>query len=175
MGNEAVAVSPEPARAAPGASLVPFRIRLYAGESNFVAGTWLRSYLSSPWGKRVSKDEYYKFHAPLVSQLIDRSTVWVAESAHAESHGLLLGFIAGERDEHGACVHYAYVKGDYRMRGVGKALAHALLATIQKRENELVRYSHSRSPGSDIAGRLGWQYTPYPALRFGWDNRTVRP
>lgn len=152
-------------------SRIRFRVRTYAGESGFVAGTWLRSYLSSPWGKRVEQDEFYRCHPRLVSQLIDRSHVFVAESTEPDSEGLLLGYAVGERDELGPVVHYAYTKGDFRRAGIGRALVRALFDSLRVRDDERVRYTHSRAPGSEIAGRLGWTYTPYPALRFGWDNR----
>ena len=154
-----------------GRACIPFRVRPYAGESGFVCGSRARSYLSSPWGKKVSQDEFYAHHPRLISRLVDRSHVMVAESTDSESNGLLLGWCAGERDEHGPVVHFAYVKGDFRMQGIGRALVLALFDALRVRDGERVRYTHSRSPGADIVGRLGWTYTPYPALRFGWDDK----
>jgi GNAT superfamily N-acetyltransferase len=144
---------------------VPFRVREYMGESGFVAGSWLRNYLSSPWARPIEQDDYYRDHAQLVSQLIDRSTIWLAEWAGGEGDGVLLGFAVGERDERGPVVHYAYVKGDYRKQGIGGALVSRLLESLKHRVNEPVRYTHRRSPGCDIATTKGWKYTPYPALR----------
>lgn len=150
---------------------VPFRVREYMGESDFVAGSWLRNYQSSPWSRPVATDEYYRCHAPLVSQLIDRSTIWLAQWAGGDADGLLLGFVVGERDEHGPVVHYAYVKGDYRKKGIGAALMLRLLESLKHREHETLRYTHRRAPGCDIATAKGWTYSPYPALRHGWDRR----
>lgn len=150
---------------------VPFRVREYMGESGFVAGSWLRNYLSSPWARPVSQDEYYRSHAPLIATLIERSTIWIAQWSGGEADGLLLGFAVGERDELGPVVHYAYVKGDYRKKKIGGALVTCLLESLKRKDGEAVRYTHRRSPGCDIATSNGWIYTPYPALRHGWDRR----
>lgn len=146
-----------------------YRVRQYAGESNFVASSWLRNYLSSPWGRHVTHDEFWYAHGRLVSRLIDRCNIFVAESTVHE--GLLYGFIVGERDEMGPVVHYALVKSDFREAGIGSSLTRALMSIIRKSDDEQVRYTHTRSPGSEIAGRWRWVYTPYPAFRFGWDNK----
>jgi hypothetical protein len=57
---------------------VPFRVRPYAGESNFVAGTWMRSYGGSRWSKAHNADEYFDFHAPVVNSLIENGTMTAA-------------------------------------------------------------------------------------------------
>lgn len=157
--------------AEPAQQHVPFRVREYMGESGFVAGSWLRNYLSSPWARPIEQDEFYENHPKLVRELVDRSTIWLAQWNGGEADGLLLGFAVGERDERGPVVHYVYAKGDYRKKGIGRALTIKLLESLKHQEREVVRYTHRRAPGCDIATKLGWKYTPYPALRHGWDRR----
>lgn len=107
----------------------------------------------------------------VVNALIEHAKIFVAESTHEESQGLLLGWICGERDQVGPIVHYAYMKGDFRTQGMMRTLCRSLLDVIQKSDGERVRYTHSRAPGCEIAERKGWEYTPYPALRHGWQQR----
>lgn len=152
--------------------LVPFRVREYRGESAFVAGTWLRSYLSSPWARRLDPDDYWHHHARLVSSLIDASKIMVAE--HIAHEGLLLGFAVGERDTKGPVLHYVAVKNDYRRFGVASACVKAVLVELKAVDGEPVRYTHSRSPGEEIARSRGWQYSQYPAFRYGWDNSSEK-
>jgi hypothetical protein len=148
---------------------VPYRVRPYRGESNFVAGTWLRNYQSAPAVRNVDSDDYYRNHARLVSTLIDRCTILLAE--HAEHSGLLLGFIVGERDQSGAVIHYVCVKSAYKRNGIGRALWTSLLDGIALRSTVgTVRYTHARAPFTEIAGRKGWKYSPYPAFRLGFES-----
>lgn len=148
---------------------VPYRIRPYRGESNFVAGTWLRNYQSAPAVRHVDSDDYYKNHAKLVSKIIDRATILIAE--HETLPGLYLGFIVGERDQQGAVIHYVCVKSAYKRRGIGSALWDTLFAGMTLRSTlGTVRYSHARAPFTEIAGRRGWKYSPYPAFRLGFES-----
>lgn len=153
--------------------LVPFRLRPYRGESGFVAGTWLRSFQSAPAVRRVDPDEYYKQHARLVRAVIDRSQIVIAEHASETTSGsehLLLGYVVGERDRFGSVVHYTYVKGFCRRQGIAAALWSRLLDELSRGGDDgAVRYTHSKSPFTDIAGKRGWQYSPYPAFCKGWD------
>lgn len=111
----------------------PFRVRpmdLEApGERGFAAGTWVRGYLSSPSTRRVPQDCYFDGQSRLVTRILQRATVLVAESTE---HPVLFGWIAVERDEVGPVVHYVYVKNDYRLpgMGVGRALVAAGLERV---------------------------------------------
>lgn len=148
--------------------LVPYRVRAYRGESAFVAATWLRSYQSAPFPRKVDSDDYYHAQARLVRKLIDRSTVLIAQ--HADLPDVYLGHVVGERDERGIVLHYLYVKGDYRRIGVGRALWTGLFDSLRRRDSDVVRYTHSRSPFSEIAARQGWTHNPYLAFRYGWEG-----
>lgn len=148
--------------------VIPFRVRDYRGESAFVAGTWLRSYLSSPWARRLDPDDYWHNHARIVNELISDCRVVVAEHVHHE--GLLLGFAVGERDKIGPVMHFVAVKNDYRRNGIANALVDTLLLELKARDGERVRYTHSRSPGEEIAKGRGWLYSQYPAFRRGWEE-----
>lgn len=150
--------------------VVPFRVRSYRGESAFVAHSWLRSYQSAPAVRNVPVDDYYKFHARLVSKLIDRGQVYIA--VHAEHPELFLGHVCGERDERGCVVHYTYVKSAYRRTGIATALWRALFDSLCIRGASLgqVRYTHAKAPFTEVAARKGWTYSMYPAFRQGWES-----
>jgi GNAT superfamily N-acetyltransferase len=148
---------------------VPYVVRPYRGESGFVAGSWLRNYLSAPAVRHVDPDDYYKHHARLVSKLIDRSTVLIAD--HADHPAVQLGFAVGERDNQGVVIHYLYVKSVYRRNGIGKALWTALFDGFTLRGSlGQVRYTHARAPFTEIAAKQGWKYSFYPAFRQGWES-----
>lgn len=97
-----------------------FSVRpLREDERAFPAATWIRDYLSSPTMRRVPQHRYFVGQARIVTSVLERARVFVAEADNAP---LLLGWIAVERDDDGPVVHYAYTKHDYRKQGVGRAL-----------------------------------------------------
>jgi GNAT superfamily N-acetyltransferase len=139
--------------------IVPFFIRdMRPDELTFVASTWVRSYLSSTEAKKIESDEYFHGHSHLVSSILARGVALVAEH---KLYGNLLGHVVGERHALGPVVHYAYTKGDYRKRGIGRALEAALLLRVRREPGELVRFTHSRAPGNEIARRRGYRWSPY--------------
>lgn len=150
-------------------SAVPFKIRPYAGESNFVAGTWMQSYRGSRHAKSHTGDEYFDYHAPVVNSLIQEGVILIAE--HTEHADLLLGHCVVDRNAVGAVLHYCYVKGDYRQQGIGKALWTAALEQVggaSARPGSEVRYTH-KMPGTvwgGICKRNGWVYNQYLAYRY---------
>jgi predicted GNAT family acetyltransferase len=138
--------------------LLPFTIRpMRPDEVNFVASTWVRSYLSSPWAVKIQSDEYFEHHSRIATAILSRGIALVAEHS---TYGTLLGHAVGERTELGPVFHYAYTKGDFRKRGVARALETALLKEI-RRDNELVRFTHKRAPGDEVARRRGYRWSPY--------------
>lgn len=144
--------------AAPEIDLLPFTIRaMVPAETNFVASTWARSYLSSPAAKAIQSDEYFEGHSALITSILDRGIALVAEHS---TYGTLLGHVVGERGTWGPVIHYVYTKGDFRRRGVAHALEAALLERI-RRDREVVRYTQKRAPGDGIAVRRGYRWSPY--------------
>lgn len=128
----------------------------------FVAATWLRSYADSPWAKRIDQSDYYDGHSKVVNLLINRAMVLVAEFASDEGP-VLLGFAAGEQTEHATCLHYAYVKGFYRQRGVADALLTELLRRIGGKR---VLCTHRKAPATEVMARRKWGYSPYPLFNI---------
>lgn len=124
----------------------------------FVAATWLRSYADSPWAKRIDQADYFEGHSKVVNALLNRCTVLVAEFQSDEGP-VLLGFAAGEQTEHATCLHYAYVKGFYRQRGVADALLTELLRRIGGKR---VLCTHRKAPATEVMARRKWGYSPYP-------------
>jgi hypothetical protein len=127
------------------------------GERSFACATWVRGYMSSPTTKRVPQELYFEGQSRLVTRILSRATVLVAESA---DHPVLFGWIAGERDDIGPVVHYVYVKNDYRApgMGVGRALVVALLeqlgaAPVERR----VRRSTKRDLRVNQDDRVHWE------------------
>lgn len=126
---------------------VPFFVReMREDEVAFVVSSWLRSYEDSPWAKKIGQADYYEGHGRIVKDAMARSTVLVAE--HKNEPGLLLGFACGERTEHVTCIHYCYVKSDYRTRM--KKIGHARTATV---EMMLAPAMHSRYLSAVESGR----------------------
>ncbi len=123
----------------------------------FVASTWVRSFLASPDARKIESEEYFHGHSQLVTAILARGVALVAEH---ETYGTLLGHAVGERHALGPVIHYAYVKGPFRRHGIGRALEAALMQKI-RRGGELVRWNHKRSPGTEVAIRRGYRWSPY--------------
>lgn len=108
-----------------------------AGERAFVAKSWVASFSSSdmakmltyagccPWmqGAKWSPGiGYWVAWNELVSRLLDRSTVTVAES----TPGMVDGFLAYEPWGDATAVHYVYVRLSARSLGVARKLLDSL-------------------------------------------------
>lgn len=138
---------------------LPFFVRpMRRDETNFVASTWARSYLSSPFARAIESDEYFEGHSALITAILDRGIALVAEHS---VHGNLLGHVVGERSGRGPVIHYAYTKGEFRRHGVAHALEAALLEKIRRDPREIVRFTHKRAPGDALAKRRGYRWSPY--------------
>ncbi len=141
----------------------PYILRPYAGESGFVAGTWMDSYKTSRWAKAHDDQDFFDCQAPVVSTLIDHGTIMLA--AHRDKPDTLLGHCVVERTALCPVVHYIYVKGDYRRQGIGRALWTCALEQVgyRKGDRRQVRYSHKMEGEAwrSITGNEGWIYNGY--------------
>lgn len=151
---------------------IPFTVReMRKEEVAFVASTWMRSYVDSPWAKRIEQQEYFDGHGKLVNETIARSVTVVAE--HATEAGLLLGFACGMRTEDATVWHYVYVKGYARGNRIAAGMMDALRTRIGgKREIA----THRKAPATEVMARYGIKYSPYPLWVFAgktgnWDTR----
>jgi hypothetical protein len=99
-----------------------FTIRHVAGaELPFVLSSWTDSHMRSPgqpWG-----DLYRKLSQPTIKELLNREDTWVlaAIGPYEARPDAVLGWLAWTPGELPA-IHYAYVRGALRKRGIFNAL-----------------------------------------------------
>lgn len=102
---------------------ISLRIRpMEPGDRNFILSSWLRSYI----GKNVAqgKDGYadvrayfYEDYAPVIRDLVERSTILVA--CLEDEPSSIVAWLAAEGDD---IIHYVLVKPRWRRLGVAKWL-----------------------------------------------------
>ena len=90
---------------------------------NFVLATWLKSYriiahddVVNPVVSRIPGRTYYAGQEALIKRIILKSRVLVA--CDAEDPGFIAGYLVFDPGR----IHYIYVKGTLRLRGVARTL-----------------------------------------------------
>jgi hypothetical protein len=130
---------------------------------NFVASTWLKSYMTSPPGMsmgahrdRDAQRRYWTGHERIVHALLKHCPVTVAE-AYQDSVPVLVGFVCAEWKT--GVLHYVLAHLKHPRTGI----ATDLLQPFAGREDIL--YSHMPT-SREIRVPKGWRYDPYTAFRF---------
>ena len=122
---------------APVASLLQVRIRPDAdADLGFITNAWMRSFKNEY--ADVPNDIYYGGMTARLSRISNNPSSRVLVACDPVNPGKIYGFICYEApsDTGGTlCVHYLYVKHDYRRRGVADAL---FVAAGGKREQTTV-------------------------------------
>lgn len=141
-----------------------YRVRpMGRGEEGFIFGPWIRSYLSSSSSRRLDSDDYYKGQLSCIEGILRRGGV--VRVAEHETYGTLLGFGVAEVHEERPCLHYIYVKGDYRRRGIARDIEAALLKHVRTERGITVRVSHKREGWlADLCSRRGYRFNPFCLL-----------
>lgn len=109
--------------------------------------------------RSADRDEYHHAYVEVIRALVDRCEVMVAPIVGVD--GVEAGWACAERTRRGPCLHYAYVKGDYRKLGIGARLWTAALMACGWDGERPVLYTHRREPFASWAVSKGWKYAPF--------------
>lgn len=140
-----------------GVAVRPMR-REDASELGFVTQTWLRSSMRSKLAELIPRAVYVREESALVSRIVDRSSVFVAEAVAVP--GELSGWICTDGD----VLHFLYVKQPYRRLGIGRALMQ--VARKCKYASHWTRRADECEP---LFGSL--TFNPFTAFRHSGDVR----
>lgn len=141
---------------------IQYRVRFYepATETAYVAGSWVRSYLSTPWARGLPHDVYFAAQSAVIAAALLHGSVLVAE--HDTEEGRLLGYVVVERRHDVPVIHWCSVKKDHWGIGIARRLVSEGLRIV-RRPGEQVCYSHWKSPADKYAKRKGWHFNPFLA------------
>lgn len=134
---------------------LPIRIRP-ANEEDvpFIFNSWLKSYRTSPFGKKLSNSIFYPEHHKLLERLLKTSSVLVACSNNDPSQ--IYGYICTALIEGIFTVHYIYVKHTFRKLGIAKVL----YASVNP-QNEKGIYTHNNYIADNLSPKYQLLYHPY--------------
>lgn len=93
-----------------------------AGDINFILHSWMESY--RPYRRKVHNNYYYMGQQALIAALAEKAKLLVCCDATKGSENFILGWVCGEMDvpTDTLTLHYIYVKGGYRLAGIGRDL-----------------------------------------------------
>lgn len=102
-----------------------FEIRHTLKDSDlpFIYSSWLKSFKkSSSFAKRIRDSIYYKAHHEFITALLKSSKAAIAHVPGDED--VILGYVIYQNSPR-AIVHYVFIKEEWRMLGIAKALLSA--------------------------------------------------
>jgi GNAT superfamily N-acetyltransferase len=120
---------------------------------SLVFATWLRSFqANSSFARPISREVFFPAHQLVLERLLARPNVEVHLAVWPDDPNVVFGWSVTEGD----CVHYVYVKPDFRKAG----LARALLA-----HRPFAQYSHHTYVLRDLHPKIAHlTYNPYRML-----------
>jgi len=125
-------------------------------ELPFIFDSWSRSFRKSPWAGCVPNYLWEQVVRACATEILDRGAEVLVALAPGTEARRVMGYSVAEP----GCLHWLYVKTDYRRLSIGRKL---LDAAVQRWPADAPRtYSH-RTRAS--AGFLGpsWRWDPVPA------------
>lgn len=129
-------------------------------DTNFILSSWGRSYFEGTRFRRlVFPGEFHRVHGPLRERLLDNKNVKFKVCVGKED-GTIIGWIAFERQEGYALLHYVYVKKAF----TGFRIASDLLS--QMGNPETVLYTHLTEKAEKIIKKKGLSLLPSPHFKI---------
>lgn len=139
-----------------------------AGELDFVVDAWLESFRKSPWAGCVRNDMYQATQRATIAGLLARGAqilVALAPRLEGVHEGRrVMGYAVAESALE--CLHWVYVKKDYRGHGLGRELVRRVAEYWTH-----PRYSHRTRASSFLPRAFRWD--PVPA-RVARENAAER-
>ncbi len=127
---------------------------MVADDAAFIFDSWLKSYRDSEFAMRVRGPLYRAQQHDLIEKLLRRGHGVVAADAEEPWH--IVGYVAGEAFGALTCIHYLYVKQNFRRKGIARKLYD--FASLGA---SAVQHSHDTDDGRKVAKRLGSVFNPY--------------
>jgi len=121
----------------------------------FIMSSWLKSYRNSDFANFLSNDVYYKSHAIVIQEILDRSNVAMIVDPQDPNH--LYGYIVFENFKGSFVLHYIYIKYAYRNLGLCKDALQAAYPNFRKKEFFITHLDKTvlRSVNNDVK-RSSW-------------------
>lgn len=137
------------------------------GESghNFVSNSWVRS-RGKQEPSSIDRGMFLKSFPGVVHSIIERGDVLVAH--FPDNRDLFIGWIALDREDP-SCVHWMYVKGNFRNAGYAKRMLAELGPDVTMSLQPRVKWQREK------AAAYGYRYDPYQLFRTGDDHGDHTP
>lgn len=137
----------------------PIRVRkALETDINFIFSSWLESFRKSRFAQDMHNTIYFTEHHKIIENLLKTCDVWIACSDVDPSQ--IFGFLCCEVIDGQFVLHYAYVKHDFRMLGIGSMM---LSATAHNPEVAGF-YTHHTLAAMKLAAKYRLLYSPYLSM-----------
>jgi GNAT superfamily N-acetyltransferase len=95
----------------------------------FIFSTWLKSYQQSAFVQGIYPEVFYQQHHKAIESILKRDNAVGIVAYPKGEPDVLLGYLVGEAGPV-PVIHYIYVKGVFRKKGIAKLLIEASLLPI---------------------------------------------
>lgn len=134
---------------------------LTAEDLPIIMDSWAESFRSGVRSHAaISPEEFHSFHRPNRERFFSKGNVTCIIAANPEDPWHVIGWIAVESIPSGLILHYLYVKGSYRKRGIAMQLLKRGLPTAP------VFYTHLTNRAAKIIAKKQdvfreWKFIPH--------------
>lgn len=98
----------------------------------YIYSTWLKNYhYDSALCKECTDSVFFKEYREVIDTILEKSNTVVAVASLENDPAIIFGYIVAEV-EPTPCIHYIFIKEDFRQLGIAKALINYLSLNTQK-------------------------------------------
>lgn len=128
------------------------------GDLDFIFNSWLESFRASWEFKEVNGRDYWPGMRGVINRILQRTRCTIAHNPADPEQ--ILGWACIEL---GPVIHYIYVKGPFRKKGLAKMMLRGLKALRDKYPGEELRHSfRQKTPGAErLVEWLRSHYSPF--------------
>ena len=118
------------------------------GDKDFVMNSWLEGqYWGSQYWQTMKQDVFFREYARVITQLLSTPTAKIEVATFEDEPDSIIGILVYD----GPVIYWAYVKKDYRSKGV-------LNLMLSGKDFEV--YTSSTKPGVAVAKKKGLIFNP---------------
>ena len=121
----------------------------------FIFSSWLKSYRSSHFAKKITNTIYFGDHHKVIEHLLKNSIVMI--SCNEEDPSQIYGYAVGSQVDGIFILHFIYVKHTFRNMGIGSML---LDSYGFDKENASL-YTHHTDVAERLSAKYNFVYHPY--------------